>query len=302
MVKSDRGPLVKNSGVGWIGGAALAVLIILIKTSPKLIIALAVGLNMGDFLAGIFPAMRNDIQEQKQVRLEEAEKVVPTQFPHAKGEPDPALYMGSRVFVYTTSSPLSAAAADYKKIAGTLARLQVRSLRSGDKYKLPVLMINGNNSCKTSPSLGVYHTACASIGIDFTNGSLSYEQDEEIIAVIAHEWGHHLAYLAGLNMSWNEGEIVSDCFAGLVMGYLHRNSLATREEVQNAGNMMIQLGNNSGSGIHPNSETRWQAFIGAAATVTNPGGEQSQLYGTYCGSLDSIIDKDKLINSSLTWS
>lgn len=294
--------MVKNSGVGWICGAALAVLIVLIKTSPKLIIALAVGFNMGDFLAGIFPAMRTDIQEQKQMQVEEAEKAVPTKFPPVQVVPDPALFMGSRVFVYTTSSPLSLAAADYKKIAGTLARMQVRSLRSGEKYKLPVLIINGNNSCKNSPSLGVYHTACTSIGIDFTNGSLSYEQDEEIIAAIAHEWGHHLAHLAGLNMSWNEGEIVSDCFAGLVMGYLHRNSLATREEVQNAGNMMIQLGNNSGSGIHPNSETRWQAFIGAAATVTNPGGQQSQLYGTYCGSLDNIIDKDKLIHSSLTWS
>jgi hypothetical protein len=162
-------------------------------------------------------------------------------------------------------------------------------------------MINGNNSCKSNPSIGVYHSSCSSIGVDFTDGNIGYEQDEEVIATIAHEWGHHLSHIAGLKMSWNEGEIISDCFSGLVMGYLHKHSLATKQEVENAGTMMIQIGNNASTGIHPNSETRWMAFIGAAATVSNPGGEQSKMYGAYCGSLDQILDKDRLINSGLTW-
>jgi len=103
-------------------------------------------------------------------------------------------------------------------------------------------------------------------------------------------------------MSWNEGEIVSDCYADLVMGYLHKHSLATKQEVEKAGTMMIQIGNNAATGIHPNSETRWAAFIGGAASVTAPGSEQSKMYGVYCGSLDQILDKERLINSGLTWS
>jgi hypothetical protein len=293
----------KKSEVGWAGGGLIALLIILIKTSPKLVIAAAVGLNMGDFLAGVFPAMRNDIQQHKQDQLIAIDKERPSQISIPQVQQDPATLMSNRVFVYTTESPLSAAEDDYKKIAGTLARLQVRSLKSeSNKYDLPVMMVNGNNSCKTSSSIGVYHPKCESIGVDFTDGNVAYEQDEEIIAALAHEWGHHLSHISGLKMSWNEGEIVSDCYAGLVMGYLHKNSLATKEEVENAGRMMIQIGNNSTTGIHPNSETRWKAFISAAATVTIPGGDQSGMYGAYCGSLDQIINKDRLINSSLYWS
>jgi hypothetical protein len=95
---------------------------------------------------------------------------------------------------------------------------------------------------------------------------------------------------------------MSDCFAGLVMGYLHKNSLATKQEVINAGVMMIQLGNSSATGIHPNSETRLSAFIGGAASATAPGGEESKMYGVYCVSLDQILDKERLVNSGLTWS
>lgn len=293
----------KKSEVGWLGGGLIALLAILIKTSPKLIVALAVGLNMGDFLAGIFPGLHNDVQQHKQERMEAAAQATPTQFSIPAPEEDPALLMASRVFVYTTSSPLSSYMDDYKKIAGTLARLQARSLKTESvKYQLPVMMINGNNSCKKNPSIGVYHPACSSIGVDFSDGNIAYENDEEVIATMAHEWGHHLANISGLKMSWNEGEIVSDCFAGLVMGYLHKNSLATKQEVENAGVMMIQVGNNAATGIHPNSETRLSAFIGGAASVTAPGSEQARMYGVYCGSLDQILDKERLINSSLTWS
>lgn len=292
----------KKSEVGWLGGGLVALLAILIKTSPKLIVALAVWLNMGDFLAGVFPGLHNDVQQHKQERIEAAEKAAPTTFSIPAQEKDPALLMADRVFVFTTSSPLSAYMDDYKKVAGTLARLQVKALRDETaKRQLPVMMINGNNSCKKSPSIGVYHTACTSVAVDFTDGSVSYEKDEEVIATIAHEWGHHLANISGLKVSWNEGEIVSDCFAGLVMGYLHKNSLATKDEVENAGVMMIQVGNNASTGIHPNSGTRWSAFIGGAAAVTSPGSEQSKMYDVYCGSLDQILDKDLLINTGLTW-
>jgi hypothetical protein len=246
---------------------------------------------------------KNLNREGNQSDIEPASQSKPNQLFVPAPQKDPALLMASRVFVYTTPSPLSAHMDDYKKIAGTLARLQVRSLKAeAAKYQLPVVMINGINSCKKSPSIGVYHSACSSIGVDFSDGNVAYENDEEVIATIAHEWGHHLANIAGLKTSWNEGEIMSDCFAGLVMGYLHKNSLATKQEVVNAGVMMIQLGNNSATGIHPNSETRLSAFIGGAASVTAPRGEESKMYGVYCVSLDQILDKERLINSSLTWS
>jgi len=163
------------------------------------------------------------------------------------------------------------------------------------------MMINGLNSCKKSPSIGVYHPECSSIGVDFSQGDLTYENDEEVIATMAHEWGHHLANISGLKMSWNEGEIVSDCFAGLVMGYLYKYSLASKGEVENAGRMMIQMGNNSATGIHPNSQTRLNAFIGGAALVAEPGIEHSALYERYCGSLDQILDKEKIISAGLSW-
>lgn len=111
----------KKSEVGWLGGGLVALLAILIKTSPKLIVALAVGLNMGDFLSGIFPGLHNDVQQHKQERMEADARATPTQFSIPAPEEDPALLMASRVFVYTTSSPLSSYMDDYKKL---LAHLQ----------------------------------------------------------------------------------------------------------------------------------------------------------------------------------
>lgn len=291
----------KSSDAAWAGGGLLALLALVIKTSPKLIIAMAVSLNLGDFLKGLMPSLHNEVEKAKQEKVEKKPSPPPFELPFQKQE-DPALLMTRRVFIFNDDSPLSAASDDYKKIAGTLARFQVNSLRNKERRAdLPIVMINGVNDCKKSPSVGVYHPHCKSIAIDFSANGLTYEQDEEIIAVMAHEWAHHLASISGLSFSMNEGEIVSDCYAGLLMGWLHRNSLATKQEVENAGLMMIQIGNNSDKGIHPNSETRLSAFIGGAASVTSPEGEQASLYKKYCGSLDQIVDKNAAIETGMSW-
>lgn len=104
---------MENLEVGWVASGFLALLAILIKTSPKLVIALALGVNMGDILAGIFPGMKNDIQQQKQERLETKDKEDPSQTSFPKVQRYPAILMSSRVFIYTTESPLSAAEDDY---------------------------------------------------------------------------------------------------------------------------------------------------------------------------------------------
>lgn len=300
---------VDNKSLSIAGGGIIALIAILIKTSPKLLIAAAVSLNLGDVISGSMPWLRSDIEAAKEKKPELQPSTPWAQSGNGAPAPpprkeDPALAMSANVFVFDNSNfpTLNAAANDYKKVAGTLARLQVLSLHSEEAAtSLPQVMINGNNSCKKESSIGVYHPQCRSIGVDFTDGSLAFENDEEVIAVIAHEWGHHLANISGLKVSHNEGEIASDCFAGLAMGYLHKNALATKEEVESAGAMMIQLGNNSMGGIHPNSETRWGAFIGAAAYVTNPSGGQAKLYGSYCNSLDQILDKDRIRNASTRW-
>ena len=291
----------KSSDAAWAGGGVLALLALAVKTSPKLIIATAVSLNLGDFLKGVVPSLHNEVEKAKQEKIEKKPSATPFELPIRKRR-DPALLMAERVFVFNDNSPLYAASDDYKKIAGTLARFQVNSLRNQQRRDdLPIVMINGVNECKRNPSVGVYHTQCKSIAIDFSANGLMYEQDEEIIAVMAHEWAHHLANISGINFSMNEGEIVSDCYAGLLMGWLHKNSLATQKEVENAGLMMIQIGNNSAAGIHPNSETRLSAFIGGAASVTSPGGEQANLYKQYCGSLDQIVDKNAAISTPMSW-
>lgn len=216
---------------------------------------------------------------------------------------DLAKLMDDRVLVNSVAAfpELSLASSKYRVTAAILAYLQIHSLReSSVSRELPWLMINGVNSCKKELSIGVYYPNCSLIGIDFADGNQSYEKAEEVITVIAHEWGHHLAKISNLDVSRNEGEIVSDCFAGLVMGLYYKKNMITIEEMNSAAEMMIQLGNNSSTGIHPNSQTRLQAFLGAFASIAIPDHDSASLYGEYCASLNQILDKDKIATVNMT--
>ena len=231
---------------------------------------------------------------------------VPTQPVKPIEIPDPAQQMHAKVTALEDPNypHLSAYISDYKKVAGMLARLQYYSLNDKSaRSDLPTVLINANNSCKTERSIGIYNKKCKLLGIDFFEEELAYETDVEIITVIAHEWGHHLVNVSNANskFSLNENEIVADCFAGLVLGFYHKNNLMTIQEVKKAGKMMMHLGNNGDKGIHPNAETRSKSFISAASYVKFPNSDEAKDYNNYCGSLDGILDKDKIAQAKLGW-
>lgn len=231
---------------------------------------------------------------------------VPTQPVKPIEIPDPAQQMHAKVIALEDPNypHLSAYISDYKKVAGMLARLQYYSLNDKSASSdLPTVLINANNSCKTERSIGIYNTKCKLLGIDFSEEELAYETDVEVITAIAHEWGHHLVNISNANskFSLNENEIVSDCYAGLVLGFYHKNNLMTIQEVEKAGKMLMYLGNNGDKGIHPNAETRRKSFISAASYVKFPNSEGARAYNNYCGSLDGILDKDKIAQAKLGW-
>jgi len=220
--------------------------------------------------------------------------------------PDPAEQMHGKVIAFEDPNypHLSAYISDYKKVAGMLARLQYYSLNNKSaRSDLPTVLINANHFCKTERSIGIYNTKCKLLSIDFFEEELAYETDVEIITVIAHEWGHHLVNVSNANLkfSLNENEIVADCFAGLVLGFYHKNSLMTIQEVEKAGKMMLYLGNNEAKGIHPNSETRLNSFISAYSYIKFPNSNEAKAYSNYCGSLDGILDKNKIAEAKLGW-
>ena len=256
---------------------------------------------------GLFTTLINRDQFKKSTTYDQRiYPVLPPQAVKLLEIPDPAEQMHGKVIAFEDPNypHLSAYISDYKKVAGMLARLQYYSLNDKSaRSDLPTVLINSNHFCKTERSIGIYNTKCKLLSIDFFEGELAYETDVEIITVIAHEWGHHLVNVSNANskFSLNENEIVADCFAGLVLGFYHKNSLMTIQEVEKAGNMMLYLGNNEGKGIHPNSETRRNSFISAASYIKFPNSNEAKAYSNYCGSLDGIIDKDKIANAKLGW-
>lgn len=83
-----------------------------------------------------------------------------------------------------------------------------------------------NYECrKPLPTLDLYMYGpqCNSlITVNFTNGTLSYEHQIEVLTTLAHEWGHHLIRLSGRKVSGINNELLSDCFAGIYHAYLHK--------------------------------------------------------------------------------
>lgn len=220
--------------------------------------------------------------------------------------PDPALEMQKLVFYY--SSPWSELAHldngsdNYKKLAGTLARIQSVAARNADaRNQLPVVLINGTNKCIDIRSVGLYKHSCQTIKIDYSDEEVSYEFPIEIEAVLSHEWGHHLARTSRLEVSPTEHEIVADCFAGVVFGYYVKNNLISTDEGIKALKMMAQLSNNSEGGIHPNMENRTSAFLGGLAQIAEPAGQYRELYPRYCASLERVLDTAKVRSLGLSW-
>lgn len=247
----------------------------------------------------------NIIQETQNIQEQQASNAT-NNSNGAPELPDPALEMQKLVFYY--SSPWSELAHldngsdNYKKLAGTLARIQSVAARNADaRNQLPVVLINGTNKCVDTRSVGLYKHSCQTIKIDYSDEEVSYEFPIEIEAVLSHEWGHHLARTSRLDVSPTEHEIVADCFAGVVFGYYVKNNLISTDEGIKALQMMAQLSNNSEGGIHPNMENRTSAFLGGLAQIAEPTGQYRELYPRYCASLERILDTAKIRSLGLSW-
>ena len=247
----------------------------------------------------------NSIQETQNIQEQQASSAT-NNSNGALELPDPALEMQKLVFYH--SSPWSELAHldngsdNYKKLAGTLARVQSVAARNADaRNQLPVILINGTNKCVDTRSVGLYKHSCQTIKIDYSDEEVSYEFPIEIEAVLSHEWGHHLARTSRLEVSPTEHEIVADCFAGVVFGYYVKNNLISTDEGIKALQMMAQLSNNSEGGIHPNMENRTSAFLGGLAQIAEPTGQYRELYPRYCASLERILDTAKIRSLGLSW-
>ena len=257
-------------------------------------------------LAACTPEQRtNTIQGTQNIQEQQASSATNSSN-GAADLPDPALEMQKLVFYY--SSPWSELAHldngsdNYKKLAGTLARIQSVAARNADaRNQLPVVLINGKNQCIDTRSVGLYKHSCQTIKIDYSDEEVSYEFPIEIEAVLSHEWGHHLARTSRLEVSPTEHEIVADCFAGVVFGYYVKNNLISTDEGVKALQMMAQLSNNSEGGIHPNMENRTSAFLGGLAQIAEPAGQYHELYPRYCASLERILDTAKVRSLGLSW-
>lgn len=220
--------------------------------------------------------------------------------------PDPAIAMQGRAAFYPSPWPqlsyLDQGSQNFKKLTGTLARIQFLAARNPSvQQQLPTVLINAKNDCLDQLTVGVYKPSCQTIKVDYTDGSIAFEFPVEVEAVLAHEWGHHLATASGLNASGTEHEIVADCFAGVVFGYYVKHRLISSEEGVKALQMMAQISNNSETGIHPNMQNRTSAFMGGMARIADPQGEWGHLYGSTCGSLEQVFDASKVETMGLSW-
>lgn len=217
---------------------------------------------------------------------------------------DPAESMLGRIAFYPVSGleELNNGEVGYKKLAGTLARLQAIGLREDSARSImPDVLINARNSCASSNEIGSYLPGCKAIVLNYSDGNLTFSHRSELEATLAHEWGHHLQAISNLKVSPTEKEIVADCFAGVTFGYLVANNLISQKEASEGIDLMIQFSNNSENGIHPNAQNRKSAFVGGMAAVAQPNGEYAQLYGQYCASLNSIFDVEKVRSLGMSW-
>ena len=219
---------------------------------------------------------------------------------------DPAVAMQGRVMTFPSPwpqlQPLDSGQENLRKLSGTLARIQYVAARNPSvRSLLPTVLINGKNDCVNTPTIGLYEPKCQTIKVDYSDGEVFYEHSVEVEVSLAHEWGHHIAMNSGLNVSQTEQEIVADCFAGVVFGYYLNNKLITSEEALQAFQMMAQVSNNSATDIHPNEQNRTSAFLGGMSQVADPQGEYANLYGKTCGSLEQVLDSEKVRSMGLSW-
>jgi predicted metalloprotease len=225
-------------------------------------------------------------------------KSIPTIEQPAKA--DPALEIKNNYTFFSDDKfPSLNSNIEYSKAVGDLARIQEKMLHDRNQARnYPEILIgNGRftGKCDTgSASIGSYYygNGCKSILINFSSDGIAYEYPIEVLTVLAHEYAHHLVNVTiGTNsVSDLDGELIADCFAGLVHGYWDRHGKVNEQEVVAAANMMIQVSTKdhmNTSAMHGVAGQRLGAFIGGALKAT---GKESVEYNNFCKSLDRVID------------
>lgn len=213
---------------------------------------------------------------------------------------DPALEIKNNYTFFSDDRyPSLNSSVEYSKAVGDLARIQEKMLRDRSQARnYPDILIgNGRftDKCDTGrPSIGLYYygNGCKSILINFSSDGIAYEYPIEVLTVLAHEYAHHLVNVTiGTNsVSDLDGELIADCFAGLVHGYWDRHGKVNEQEVVAAANMMIQVSTKdhmNTSAMHGVAGQRLGAFMGGALKAT---GKESVEYNNFCRSLDRVID------------
>ena len=213
---------------------------------------------------------------------------------------DPALEIKNNYTFFSDDRyPSLNSSVEYSKAVGDLARIQEKMLRDRSQARnYPDILIgNGRftDKCDTGrPSIGLYYygNGCKSILINFSSDGTAYEYPIEVLTVLAHEYAHHLVNVTiGTNsVSDLDGELIADCFAGLVHGYWDRHGKVNEQEVVAAASMMIQVSTKDHmdtSAMHGVAGQRLGAFMGGALKAT---GKESVEYNNFCRSLDRVID------------
>lgn len=219
--------------------------------------------------------------------------------------PDPATAMQGRFYSFAWGGAyghLDAGVDNYRRLSGTLARMQAVGLRNRSAaHRLPMVMINRTNNCFSGSTIGAYSPRCEAIKIDYEDNQLAFEHPVEIEVTLAHEWGHHLINVSGEAMSPTEAEVVSDCTAGAAFGYYVKHGLINKDEAMTAFGLMAAVGNNSAHGHHPNADVRLRAFAGGLMSIAAPDEPNAQGAISFCSTLSRLLDLQKVRAMGLTW-
>ena len=100
------------------------------------------------------------------------------------------------------------------------------------------------------------------------------------LAVLAHEWGHHVnrslglgPYRGGLGLTVKQEELASDWRTGIVMGWLLANGAMGIDDFTRSANLMFELGDYEriAPGHHGYPKDRFEALTTGLATQLSPG-------------------------------
>lgn len=100
------------------------------------------------------------------------------------------------------------------------------------------------------------------------------------LAVLAHEWGHHVnrslglgPYRGGMGLTVKQEELASDWRTGIVLGWLLANGAMGIDDFTRSANLMFELGDYErvAPGHHGYPRDRFEALTAGLATQLSPG-------------------------------